>query len=88
MYDPDRADNREVFLTLLKVYLTPNGAEPPQVQLALRLLTEHHSKMDPAKVERRQLKDVRVVGPLADSAYAGSPWEFSRRSICCRATCA
>jgi len=59
MYDPDRVDNREVFLTLLKVYLTPNGAEPPQVQLALRLLTEHHSKMDPAKVGRRQLKDVR-----------------------------
>ena len=49
-YDAQRDESREVFLMLLRVYLKPSGNEPIQVQPALRVLTDHHSKMDPAKV--------------------------------------
>ena len=47
-YDPQRDENKDVFLSLLRVYLKPDTNEPVQVAPALKLLTDLHSNMDPA----------------------------------------
>ena len=53
-YDPEKEDSRDVYLSLLRVYLKPepsSGApSTPLIEPALELLSKHYTKLDPAKV--------------------------------------
>lgn len=61
-YDPEREESREVYLSLIKMYLCPpdlreygirlpEGSQPEaNVEDALRVLTAHHNLIDTAKV--------------------------------------
>ena len=61
-YDPEKEDSREVYLCLIRMYLSPpnladygirvpEGSQPePNVDDALRVLMSHHHVIDTAKV--------------------------------------
>lgn len=62
-YDPDKEDSKDVYLCLIKMYLSPpnltdygikvpEGSQPePNVDDALRVLMSHHHVIDTAKVQ-------------------------------------
>jgi len=53
-YDPEKEDSRDVYLSLLRVYLKPepsSGApSTPLIEPALELLSKQYTKLVPAKV--------------------------------------
>ena len=61
-YDPEREESREVYLCLIKMYLSPpnladygirlpDGSQPEaNVEDALKVLASHHGLIDTAKV--------------------------------------
>eukprot|EP00002_Diphylleia_rotans_P040852 TRINITY_DN9805_c0_g1_i1.p1 TRINITY_DN9805_c0_g1~~TRINITY_DN9805_c0_g1_i1.p1 ORF type:complete len:839 (+),score=133.42 TRINITY_DN9805_c0_g1_i1:97-2613(+) len=48
-YNPETEEGRDVYLSLLKVYLQPPGGKEPMIRPALALLDQHFCKIDTAK---------------------------------------
>mmetsp|Transcript_7714 Transcript_7714/g.10647 ORF Transcript_7714/g.10647 Transcript_7714/m.10647 type:complete len:888 (-) Transcript_7714:2-2665(-) len=45
-YNPEKEESRDVYVSLMKVYLKPAGEIPPQVGPALALLQKYYTKID------------------------------------------
>jgi hypothetical protein len=70
-YDPQHEESRDVFLTLLRVYMQPTGGEGVQVAPALRVLTDHHGKMDAAKVQLLSHSLAHTLSTVTDEKGEG-----------------
>uniref|UniRef100_A0A7S1GX58 Vacuolar sorting protein 39/Transforming growth factor beta receptor-associated zinc finger domain-containing protein n=1 Tax=Hemiselmis andersenii TaxID=464988 RepID=A0A7S1GX58_HEMAN len=71
LYDPSNPETRDVYLSLLKVYLQPPDASAPMTMQALSLMSKHFERLDPAKALDilPPTTPLRSLQPFFESAF-------------------
>lgn len=85
VYNRDREDTRDVYMSLLRTFLAPISGTPPMIERALHLLARYHASMDIAKALEMLPLGTRLDGllPFLESVFRGVVGERQDAQVLC-----